>query len=101
MSHDRSGFSLVTDILDNLLHGGDREKIGLFLVFGLFLCGVGICFLTSALDVGLSLEGALLETWNNEFLGSRSILLSRPAVVCRLADVVGGRCHFLEATNPG
>lgn len=69
--HDRSGFSLVTDFLDNLLHGSDRDRVGLLLVAGVFLSSVGACFLFGSLDRGYSLSEALTGDF-----GSRESLVA-------------------------
>jgi uncharacterized membrane protein YczE len=47
--HDRSGFSLITEFLDSLLHGSDRDRAGLLFVVGAFLFGVGACVFFSSL----------------------------------------------------
>jgi len=47
--HDRSGLSLSTEFLDNLLHGSDRDRAGLLFVVGAFLFGVGACVFFSSL----------------------------------------------------
>lgn len=89
--HDRSGFSLVTEFLDSLLHGSDRDRAGLLLVAGVFLCSVGACFLLSNLDRGYSLSEAL----TGDFVSRESLVACWPVLLlCLGLLVLSGAAAF-------